>query len=265
MHTTQLQDPGTESILQSRGSGPFTGEAIIAMNLFFTVNSGFYLRSATFGILVDGIHRGEQVGFSPVPQSVRTALHTHAAPFDCPVAFLFTHTHPDHFDPEVLLTVPATSVYGPEVGSLPFQVIGPGIRELFLPEGHAYAFQVPHEGKAFSSVPHHALLLLLDRRCLLLAGDGEFSPEIAQSMLEFCPHGVDAVCVNPYQLISPSTRTFLSVLRPKSVLLSHLPFPQDDPLGCYALADHAAALYPTDFSPLMRLTPMSWLHIPLHS
>lgn len=266
MHKTQLQDPGTEPILQFRGSGPFSEEAIAHMNVFYTVNSGFYLRSADFGILVDGLHRGEQVGFSAVPQTVRTALNTHTAPFNCPMAFLFTHTHPDHFDPESLaLAAPSAAVYGPDVGALPFQVIAPGIRKLLLPEGCAYAFQVPHEGKAFSDVPHHALLILLDGQCILMAGDGEFSPEIAHTMLEFCPCGVDAVCVNPYQLISPSTRAFLSLLHPSSVLLSHLPFPQDDKLGCYALADHAIAHYPAGFPPLTRLTPMSWFHIPLHS
>lgn len=265
MHMTHgARTPGLNQAFSSGALG-LSREGHDNMELLFTVNSGFFLRAPSFGILVDGIHRGEQVGFSAVPQSIRTALRTRTAPFTCPMVFLFTHDHPDHFDPEFLAMVSAPeSVYGPGIGALPFHDLGSGIRELSLPVGQAFAFQVPHEGRSFSNVPHHALLLYLERRCLLMAGDAEFPPELAHTMQKFCPHGVDAVCVNPYQLLSPSTLSFLSLLRPRSIFLSHLPFPQDDKLGCYALADHAAARYPADFPPLIRPTPMSWLHIPLY-
>ena len=236
------------------------------MNLFYTVNSGIYLRSASFGIFIDGIHRGEQIGFSAVPQSVRTALRTHSAPFDCSVAFLFTHAHPDHYDPKFLASVASSdSVYGPGFGCLPSQTLGPGIRQLLLPEGRVYAFQSPHQGSGFSSVAHHALLVGLEHHCLLIAGDGELSPELAGTIHAFCPHGADAVCVNPYHLLSPDSRSFLALLRPRFVLLSHLPFPQDDKLGCHTLAKRAVAVYPPDFPPLTQLAPMSWLQLPLHS
>ena len=37
------------------------------MQLYYIVNSGLYLYGRQESLLVDGVHRGEAVGFSPMP------------------------------------------------------------------------------------------------------------------------------------------------------------------------------------------------------
>ena len=237
------------------------------MDLFFTVNSGVCLRENGAAIFVDGVHAGEKVGFSPMPPALRRTLCGLAGPRVRLDGLLFTHAHPDHFDRDRLealgaqAPLPPIHVPGREGGAdcRPFL---PGTAQVCIDGWTILAVDTVHAGAAFADVPHQSYLIRRGGAWIFLAGDARLGAAEGRRVRGLCAGmGTAAALVNPMQLLDPQGALFLRALAPGSVFLYHLPLPEEDRLGCYALARQARARYPKDLPPLRALNPMSWTSV----
>lgn len=66
--------------------------------VFHTVNAGLYLLGGSCGILIDGLHRGGEIGLSNSPSEVGRRTAASGGIFPTLDTLLFTHLHLDHFD-----------------------------------------------------------------------------------------------------------------------------------------------------------------------
>lgn len=230
------------------------------MKLFYTVNSGVYLSGNGNALLIDGVHRGEKVAFSPMPSELKAWLRTGGGPVSPIDGVLFTHGHPDHFDPDGLaLLPPDLPVYGPKVRRANSRSILTGVTQVLIGNGAILALDTVHAGADFAQVPHCSYLLHFGDGWTFVAGDAYLGEREALWLKKLCGSAPRTVLVNPCQLLDPAGHAFLRLLKPEQVLLYHLPRREEDRLGCYALAKQAQARYPHDLPPLIRLEPMSWL------
>ena len=224
------------------------------MRLYFMVNSGLYLCGREEALLVDGIHRGETVNFSPMPAELPVEVPKF------PHRLLFTHRHPDHFDERILtLRDLVPYIYGPGFGGAPFAPIAPGVVQVSSNTAEIVALSTRHAGADFASVPHCSYCISLDGTRFFIAGDAQLDETVLAALRRLSRTSFDYVVVNPMQLLDPKGSVFLRGIEAKEVLLCHLPFADGDRLGCYSLAKTARKRYPPDLPPLRQLIPMSWV------
>lgn len=101
--------------------------------------------------------------------------------------------------------------------------------------------RLPHEGSAFASVPHYGLLLSDGVFRILIAGDCEIASPALSQHLEHTT--VDLAILDfPWLTLNKGRRYVEDVLRPRHLLLYHLPFPEDDVNGYLSAVRHAAEL-----------------------
>ncbi len=225
------------------------------MEIYHTVNSGIYALGKGHAILIDGIHRGEKVGFSPMPQIYGKGME---GVFRKPDLYLFTHAHPDHFDEDILLAEQtAKKVYGPGFGEVPARTVSANITQVLVDYAEIFALKTIHAGRAFSEEPHYSYYVEMEGRRIFISGDARLRQDEARLLDLICDRRIDAVFVNPMQLLEPESIAFLRELNVKKVFLYHLPLVGDDRLGCFALAREAGKRYPQDLPELERVLPMS--------
>lgn len=232
--------------------------------VFHSVNSSLYIWGAQTGLLIDGIHRGAEQGFSPMPIAWTEDIKHHRGFFAHINGLLFTHLHGDHFDAgalKIVLSSPTPPlVYGPGVVSATAQAteVFPNLKHLCIGSAHIFALTTPHDGAAFRFVPHESFLIHLDGEYLFVAGDAQLSARQADLLRSYCS-AVDAAFLNLYHLASPDGQEFLHVLDPKRVFLYHLPFPEDDQYRVYSMARFLLRNYPNNLPVPEALQHMAWL------
>lgn len=226
------------------------------IHIYHTVNSGLFLFYRGCGLLIDGLYEGETVGMSPFSQQLRDQLESRQGLFARLNAVLFTHLHPDHYSAPLLSRLqaanPQTAVFRPEAGAARRSAqysVGP-----FL----IHSFPTVHDGKEYVSTPHDAYLVEAGGERILLPGDAGFS-EGADYFCECCPDGADVVFVNPYQMLSAKLRALLRRWQPDRLILTHLPWPEDDTYQYRALADRLMRHWPQDVPTPKKMEPFSWL------
>lgn len=235
------------------------------IHIFFTVNSGLYLKYRDFSCLIDGLHAGKTEGFSDFPDSLSRELHSGTGIFAGLNTLLFTHLHPDHFDNHLLelgRTLPSRpGIFCPDAAlcTLPYSQISNGIYQTELDkEVVFYSVKTRHDGEKYRNVEHVSYLLRIAGETFFIAGDAEFAEADAQIFLEISQQ-ISAAFVNIYHISSPKRRRFLKILSPESIFLFHLPFPEDDINGIYPIAQRLLGHLKADFPKTTILTPMSWV------
>ena len=226
------------------------------IHIYHTVNSGLYLFYRGCGLLIDGLYEGEKVGMSPFSPQLRDQLEARQGLFSHLNAAFFTHLHSDHYSASLLERLqrinPQTAVFRPEDGtareSMQYSV-GP-----FL----IRSFPTIHDGKEYANTPHDAYLIEAGGERILLPGDAGFS-EGADYFCQFCPEGADLIFINPYQMLCAKLRALLRRWQPDRLILTHLPYPQDDTYQYRALADRLMRHWPQDVPSPKKMNPFSWL------
>lgn len=205
-----------------------------------TANAGIVLEWWGHVLWADALHTHPAPGFSAVTPALWAEMKAALPP---PELLFFTHCHPDHYDPA--LTAEALALWPAALPVLPkrefsrqavlrgasCRLDGGGVTLDF--------FRLPHEGAEHAGVPHYGLLLSGGGSRILLAGDGEIaSPALTERL---AGRGVDAAVLDfPWLTLRRGREYVEEVLRPKHLLLCHLPFPADDRNGYLDAARRAA-------------------------
>lgn len=234
-------------------------------NIFHSVNSGLYFWSGRTGLLVDGIHRGRDVGFSNMPGPFAEQLQRGSGIFAHLNGLVFTHMHEDHFDPlaveRFLYKRSNTPVYGPklkrrEVFERP---IRQGLCNVRLNDIHFLAKSTVHDGEEFRAVPHNTYLFRLNGENFFVAGDAMLNKADAVVFSSYWSGPIAAAFVNLYQLGSPEGQLFLRLLKPERIFLYHLPMEEDDRYCYHSTARHVLAHRPEDLPRAEVLKHMTWV------
>ena len=237
------------------------------MRIFHTVNAGLYIEFQSGNILVDGIHRGADVGLSDMPAVLLHDLEKREGIFRDVRNLLFTHLHPDHFDKERMLRflkANAPEVYGPGLKESTVQPVPleNGFEKITMNGITALAIRAPHEGELFQKVDNRSYFLFPEGSSVFIAGDSILSPHFADLFFGMVQHDVDYAFFNPYQLICKQTRSFLYQLRPKRLFLYHLPLEKDDTYRLHSIARSAVKELDAGCPPVNWLHPISWIDLP---
>lgn len=233
--------------------------------IFHSVNSGLYFWDGMAGLLVDGIHTGQEKGFSPMPAFLAGQLARHTGLFAHVDGVLFTHQHPDHFQRQGLhrlLDGPEPPcVYAPGLpeNRASIRPIRPGMCRVQMAGAYILAKDTVHDGGKFRDTPHQSYLIRMGGETFFIAGDAALTAEDAAAFSGFYGGEVDGAFLNLYQLSSPRGQDFLRILRPKRLFLEHLPFKEDDRFHYRTLARQAARSLPAGLPRAEILSHMSWI------
>lgn len=209
-----------------------------------SANAGIALELEDFRLWVDALHNEKVPGFSTVTRPLWAAMQTHPA-FAAPDLLFFTHCHPDHFSQrlaqEALDLWPQARIALPEE-RFPGQALLSGRRErVRLPQLTLDFVRLTHEGPRYKDKPHYGCLLDARGFRVLVTGDCKLcSPELRDFLAETGP--VDLAILDFPWLTLPQGRQFVREhIRPKVLLVYHLPFREDDIYGYRAAAQKAMA------------------------
>ena len=204
-----------------------------------SANAGIALDFGGLRILVDALHNEKVPGFSTVTPKLWAAMREHPA-FAAPDLIFFTHCHPDHFSRELtreaLSLWPRAKVLLPEE-RFPGQGLLSGRRErVRLPDLTLDFIRLIHEGPRYADKPHYGCILESRGFRVLITGDCRLcAPELREFLQEAGP--IDLAILDFPWLTLPQGRNFVQeCIRPKTLLVCHLPFPEDDIYGYRAAA-----------------------------
>ncbi|MBR3641736.1 MAG: hypothetical protein IKN53_06900 [Oscillibacter sp.] len=229
----------------------------------YTVNAGLYFRLDDAGLLVDALHRGLDVGFSDTAPLLLRDLRAHEGIFRREIDLVFTHSHPDHFDPvltdEFSRLYPASrvAVAGEFAVGLREEPLAADVQRLRFGAFEVLAVTTEHQGVDYQIVPHRALILSAAGRRYLICADALLTPALAARFRSLAPSGFDAVFANVYHVGEKTERAALAAIPARQIFLYHLPFPQDDPCDFHHVAASVTASLPADFPPVRVLWPQA--------
>lgn len=250
------------------------------VRITFLATAGVVLEYGGTRIMVDGLIDGNGHPFSTVPQPLKDDLLFGFEPLGTIDYLLFTHLHPDHFDSEqaitylknntvksVLLPVEESKEKLRQKGArlqhwmqahhVPFMLpeLPVGNHGRYALDGgiSVTAFNTGHMGEHYASVSNYCLLLHLGGKTLLFTGDADFHED--GFALALSGQQVDAVFINPLFYQSPAGRDILDrIIRPRQVVLYHIPFQEDDTLMLRPMVRWQTKRYANDRYTVIALT-----------
>lgn len=209
-----------------------------------SANAGVSLLLGGTRILIDALHDASIPGFSSIRGRMWDDLRQSQA-FSDPAAICYTHCHRDHYSRALSEAAsalwPAARLILPQA-EFPRQILlnGP---EVYQQIGSltVYFFRLTHEKAVHAAVPHYGMLISSGTFRVLLAGDCEPGDPALLNKLRRIP--VDLAILNfPWITLQKGRTALESNLRPKHLMIFHLPFQQDDRWGYRRAAAKAAEL-----------------------
>lgn len=196
------------------------------MELLFTANCGVILKSDTGTIAIDALHSKRAEPFSTVPEETLRYVHENVK-ID---ALLYTHAHPDHYGEEVNRSyieryhpilimqkhdadIPLVHPHGK------FELKKLGLKVEYM--------RLLHSGEQYQNVVNYGFILTFGGKTFLSLGDASLSaPETADFI---AGRQVDYAFINfPFYTLSSGRETIKNIIKPKEVIIQHLPFSNDD-------------------------------------
>lgn len=191
-----------------------------------TANSGIVLELDGHSLWIDALHTVRVPGFSTVSPTLWQQIQVSLFP---PELLFFTHCHQDHYSrhlaQEACIRWPKANLILPQQ-DFTNQILLSGQEVCLSSENFTLRFlRLPHEGN--QSIPHYGLLLSDSNSHILFAGDCETASLILMKYLDGI--SVDLAVLNFSWLTLRRGRQYLeNILRPRHLLLCHLPFSEDD-------------------------------------
>ena len=208
-----------------------------------SANSGISLQMGQATILIDALHEQKESIFSPLSPQLQQQLETHPA-FSQPDILFFTHLHHDHYSRRLAIRwkslFPSAQLILPEREFADQLLLTETRHELACRDLALRFIRLPHEGPQYKTVPLYGLLIKRDSFTVLISGDCELASPVLEEQLQ--GEHIDL-------MIAPFTWASLArgqefvrrVIRPHSLILCHLPFPEDDTLHYYEAAKRYSA------------------------
>lgn len=209
-----------------------------------TANAGVSISLGGLRVWVDALHDRQVPGFSTVSpaQWERICRSDALAP---PDVICFTHSHPDHFSrrltEEAIRLWPSARLILPEP-AFDGQILLRDQEERFSAGGVAFRFfRLTHESRMYASVPHYGMTLCHDGFRVLIPGDcAVASPQLGECLRDTA---VDLALLDfPWITIRKGREFTRDNIRPKHLLVYHLPFAQDDSVGYRSAAERSVRL-----------------------
>lgn len=211
-------------------------------------NTGVLVAGAGSKTLVDGIYGGQPHRFSEISPSVMSDIMGGCGLFEGIDYLLFTHEHPDHFTPglviEYLEKQTPKAVVMPGGGSpaaaslelymkakdIPAVIMAPFVTpnmEYRPQEGvglRLYAMR--HLDRLYQHVPHFCFLLKTGGKSMLFTSDVDYT---YADFSVFDGMDIDALFVNPIFYHNEGSNGVIDqIIRPKKTIIYHIPFEADD-------------------------------------
>mgnify|MGYP001034589534 CR=1 FL=1 len=209
-------------------------------SLTLTSNAGIILEWNHHIIWIDALHNNQVPGFSTVSPALWQRMQTELPP---PELLCFTHCHPDHYS--FRLVSEARSLWPDAAIALPRQdfadqLLISGEETRLSRDGMTLRFLcLPHEGPASQNDPHYGLFLSDHTTQILIPGDCETANPSLLKRLDGL--SIDLAILNfPWITLRKGCRCLEDVLRPRHLMLCHLPFAEDDTNGYLDAALRAA-------------------------
>lgn len=222
-----------------------------AVDILLVANAGILVGWNGSKLLVDGVHHEEGHPFSSVSETDLARMRQGKGCFANLDYLLFTHEHPDHFTPRLVLEYvrcrPVKGMFLPDAkdgsselghlveharrNGLPCQTLGlePGETRRFSSDSQMdiTAIGTRHMGPQYQHVRNDCLLLALGGMNLLFTGDADHVPRYYEQAL--ADVRLDAVFVNPIFYHNPDGQNIIrEIFRPRHLVVYHMPFAQDD-------------------------------------
>lgn len=195
-----------------------------------SANAGVSIQLGDCRLWVDALHTQKVEGFSTVSPELWNRMRTEKA-FVPPDLICFTHCHQDHYDRS--LTAQAKALWPQATLILPEpeferQILLQGAEHSMLFRTMTLRFiRLPHEGGTFAAAPHYGLLLSRGDFRILIPGDCAVASPALTERLRGEP--IDLALLNFPWIAQRQGRDFIqTVLRPRHLLLYHLPFREDE-------------------------------------
>ena len=191
------------------------------MEIRRTANAGVLLTLDDTKILLDGVCR-EVNSYPATPRKIAEQLMQYP-----PDVLLFTHCHPDHFDP-VLTRQFAKPVYGPAQLSEQMDCKISADTDLRVGQLRIRAIPTRHMGH-YGKTTQHQSYVVEGSQILWFMGDA--SPMELKKLPSYPKPDVLLV---PYPYIStPAAMKLVEQLLPCKIVLLHLPAKENDPEGIW--------------------------------
>ena len=196
-----------------------------------TANAGVLVETPGFTLWSDALHVKQVPGFSAVPPDCQRAL-LQSPNTTAPDLIFYSHNHPDHYaegpTAQALARFPAAHLASPTDDFPSHTVLTQSSTTLSLPGATLRFAALPHEpGTAILPLPHYGALAEIGGRRLLLTGDCKLEAPALAELTGGEP--VDVAVVNFPWVTLRRGRAFLQThIRPRHVIVCHLPFAQDE-------------------------------------
>lgn len=216
----------------------------MSLKLCFGANAGV---SVTFGgvrFWVDALHDRKTGTFSPVTPALFEKMLSHPD-FTDPDLLIYTHRHPDHYSrvltQEALDRFPTAAVLSPfaEFPSALSAAEAPAVFDHALNNLELHFFKARHAGSPLQQIRSYGFTAKAHGQTLLAACDS--APD-APELLEAAARQPVDLALLPYVWATEKAyrRLLTEVIRPKAVVINHLPFAGDDREGLRLAAKKGA-------------------------
>ena len=228
---------------------------MLACQITFSANAGLSVDCRGARIWVDAVHHAPAEGFSSVSRELWAVMLEHPQ-FRCPDLIFYTHRHPDHYSDlrtrEALTRFPRARLLTPwNCNSHEMFLSGEGDS---LPPLAFHAVPLPHGGTEYGQLPHYGCVLDASPQRIFFGGDCTAPSEALTRCIQERP--IDLAVMNFSWITLSQNRDYLkNILRPKHLLINHLPFPADDIFHYRSAAQQALRHFP-ELDVRLLLTPL---------
>lgn len=218
------------------------------ISLTYIANSGIMFQHKDKKILIDGVHTENCRPYYSVSENILEKMVLNEQPFNNIDVLLFTHHHPDHFEPnmciEILKRNKHIQLIGPELVMTQIkqckgynEVLDSQLWSMELPHNtnidvkiKDIPFQITalsHDGEMYAGVVNYAYMFELKNKIVLHLGDAQ--PSLSNfEKTNLLESEVDYLFV-PFPFIGLAEgREIISRMDPRKVFVTHLPDKQYD-------------------------------------
>lgn len=221
----------------------------MALTVRYLSNMGVSIEGGKHKVLIDSICTGTEANFIETISEIKKGIIMNRSPYDSIDVMLFTHKHEDHFDfksvsdylkyrknqnTSLILTKGAKELfqYNEPFDNVVSVSLEKGTYDTIQVNGlNIKIYGMRHEGKIFEDIQNLAFLVEMDNKKVLHLGDAApFSDNFDE--FNFINEKIDLV-IAPFLYLNMETgrKIIEDQIKPRKVLVTHLPKPENDLFG----------------------------------